>query len=276
MTILVIAIALALPAGLFSLLQQLERLSGDWNRTSSISVFLDHTVLDEDALALAVDVEGYDAVARVNLLTRDDAMTEFRRYSGFGDVLDTLQDNPLPPVLQVIPRTGAALEQIERLAKTLEALPAAELVEFDYQWLRRFKAIAAMGRRAAVVLGASLGLAVLLIVGNTIRLEIQNRRPEIVITKLVGGTDAFIRRPFLYRGLWYGALGGLSAWLLTGAALWALAGPVAQLAGLYQSDFRLTAWHPATLAVLIAGAVTLALGGAWTAAGRHLRDIQPG
>lgn len=275
MTVLVIAIAMALPAGLFSLLQQIERLAGDWNQTSAISVFLSHAMADEDALALAVELEQRDDVARVNLLTRDDALAEFRLFSGFGDVLDTLEDNPLPPVLQVMPRAGAGIDQIAALAQALEALPSAELVEFDYQWLQRFKAIATTGQRAALVLGASLGLAVLLIVGNTIRLEIQNRRPEIVITKLVGGTDAFIRRPFLYRGLWYGVLGGLTAWLLTGAALWALTGPVAELSGLYNSDFRLTAWHPMALAALLGGGVMLALGGAWAAVGRHLRSILP-
>ena len=275
MTILVISIALALPAGLFSLLQQVLQLSEGWGRTTAVSVFLDHQISDEDALALAVEVEGRDDVASVDLLTRDDALAEFRLYSGFGDVIDILEDNPLPPVLQVVVPDNADIEQTTTLVRHLEAMPGSALVEFDDQWLRRFRAMATTAQRAALVLGVSLGLAVLLIVGNTIRLEIQGRRSEIEITKLVGGTDAFIRRPFLYRGLWYGLIGGLIAWLLTGAALQALSGPVSELASLYGSPFRLSAWQPLSLAVLLGAASSLALAGAWSAVGRHLRAITP-
>lgn len=276
MTIMVIAIALALPAGLFGLLQQVLQLSDGWGRTTAISVFLDHRTQDEEALALAVQVEAREEVASVDLLTRDDALAEFRLYSGFGDVIDVLEDNPLPPVLQVNLPEQADIERTAALVRDLEAMPQSVLVEFDDRWLRRFRAMATTAQRAAVVLGVSLGLAVLLIVGNTIRLEIHGRRSEIEITKLVGGTDAFIRRPFLYRGLWYGLLGGLIAWLLSGAALQALSGPVSELAGLYGSAFRLSAWRPLSLLMLLAAAASLALAGAWTAVGRHLRDITPG
>jgi cell division transport system permease protein len=133
----------------------------------------------------------------------------------------------------------------------------------------------AIGQPAAIVLAASLALAVLLIVGNTIRPDIQTRRAEIGITKLVGGTDAFIRRPFLYRGVWYGLLGGLIAWLFAGAALTALAGPITNLADQYDSQFRLASWQLTALAVLLFSGTVLGLAGAWAAVARHLRAITP-
>jgi len=275
MTTLVIAIALALPAVILLLLTQVDTLSSDWQQTTAMSVFLDAETTDEQALELAATIEERADVDTVTLLTRDDAMAEFRRHSGFGDVLQALDTNPLPPVLLVRPPASATTEDQERLVKALEARPQSEMVQYDHQWLYRFQAMTAIGQRAAMVLGVSLGLAVLLVVGNTIRLEIQNRRPEIEITKLVGGTDAFIRRPFLYRGMWFGLLGGITAWLLTGAALYALAGPVAELAGLYESGFRLSTWHPLALAAIGGSGIVLGLGGAWIAVGRHLQSIQP-
>jgi cell division transport system permease protein len=275
MTTLVIAIALALPAILLLLLTQVETLSSGWQQTTAMSVFLGPEIGDEEALALAAEIEERHDVEAVNMLTRDDAMAEFRRYSGFGNVLEALDSNPLPAVLLVHPQTGIAPDALTVLVRALEDRPESELVQYDHQWLQRFQAMTAIGQRVAVVLGASLGLAVLLVVGNTIRLEIQNRRPEIEITKLVGGTDAFIRRPFLYRGIWYGLAGGIAAWLLTGAALSALSPPVAELAGLYGSGFQLTAWHPLALAILTGTGVMLGLGGAWVAVGRHLQAISP-
>ena len=275
MTVLVVAIAMALPAGLFLLLQQVEGLSNQWQQTTSVSLFLKPDVEDEAALALAAGLESRSDVAAVKLLTSDDSMAEFRGYSGFGNMLDVLDENPLPGLLLIEPGDPEDVDAIEVLVETLQDLPEQDLVQFDQQWLRRFHAMTAIGQRAALVLGASLGLAVLLIVGNTIRLEIQSRRPEIEITKLVGATNAFVRRPFLYRGLWFGVSGGMLAWMLTGMALTALGTPVAELAGLYGSEFRLTAWQPLTLTGLLGAGAALGLGGAWIAVGRHLQAITP-
>lgn len=275
LTSMVVGVALALPAGLFLLLAQVEALAGGWQQTGSISVFLRPETTDEAALELAAQLENREDIASVTPLTSDDAMAEFRRYSGFGEVLDALGTNPLPPVLEVQPAETADDTGVERLLTALTALPQQDLVQFDYQWLKRFRAMTTIAQRTAMVLGASLGLAVLLVVGNTVRLEIQNRRPEIEITKLVGGTDAFVRRPFLYRGFWYGFSGGLAAWVFVGAALSALSAPVAELAGLYDSTFRLSAWHPSTLAALVGSGVLMGLAGAWVAVGRHLQQIAP-
>ena len=275
MTVLVIGIALALPAGLLMLLQQIENLAGGWQQTTYISVFLRPETGDEAALRLAAALEQRPDVRSVALLTSDDALAEFRHYSGFGEVLDALDTNPLPPVLEVQPVDAADEAAIDLLLAELQALPERDLVQFDHQWLKRFQAMTAIAQRSAFVLGVALGLAVLLVVGNTVRLEIQNRRPEIEITKLVGGTDAFIRRPFLYRGFWYGIWGGLAAWLFVGTALTALSAPVTQLAGLYGSAFRLNAWHAGTLVALTGIGILIGLTGAWIAVGRHLQQIAP-
>ncbi len=132
-----------------------------------------------------------------------------------------------------------------------------------------------IGRRGVWVLAGLLALAVLLVVGNTIRLAIQNRRDEIVITKLIGGTDTFIRRPFLYTGFWYGLLGGIIAFILVQSSMWLLATPVNNLAGLYNSSFRLDGMDPATFGALIGSGLLLGLFGSWLAVGRHLREIEP-
>ncbi len=274
MTVLVIGIALALPSGMLIALIQAETLGGEWRQSTSISVFLQMDVDEEQTLALAADLENRAEVDHVQIMTRDDALEEFRRYSGFGEALDALEGNPLPSVLLVQP-VNSSPEVVTGLVNTVNALPETDLVQYDHQWLQRFRAMAAIGQRAAMVLGVSLGLAVLLIIGNTIRLEILNRQPEIEITKLVGATNAFIRRPFLYRGIWYGLAGGLAAWLLVGTALSALSDPIAELAGLYDSSFRVSAWHPLTFTGLITTGIVLGLGGAWVAVGRHLQAITP-
>jgi len=149
------------------------------------------------------------------------------------------------------------------------------MTQLDMEWVERFHAITEIAIRAVMVLASVLSLAVLLIIGNTIRLEIQNRHDEIEITKLVGATNSFIRRPFLYTGFWYGLLGGLIAWFLVTLSLWLLSGPIEKLTGLYQSQFRLDVLDLPTTMVVLLGSAFLGLAGARIAVGRHLRAIEP-
>ena len=150
-----------------------------------------------------------------------------------------------------------------------------ELAQLDLQWVKRFNAIMEIVQRTIRVMAVLLGLAVLLIIGNTIRLEIQNRREEIEITKLIGATNGFIRRPFLYAGLWYGIFGALAGALLVELALLQLLDPVQRLAGLYQSGFSLEILTSAEFFYLLIAGSTLGLTGAWVAVGRHLSAIEP-
>ena len=277
MTVAVIGIALALPAALFVLTENLRNLVGGWEQAAAISVFLREEVGDREAAGLAERVGQWPELARVQLIGAREALDEFRHQAGFGEALDQLKENPLPAVLALFPRLDySAPEQIEGLQKRLGQIPEADFVRVDTEWLMRFQAILDLAQSGVGLLAGLLGLGVLLIVGNTIRLEIQNRRGEIEIMELVGATAAFIRRPFLYAGVWYGLLGGLSAWFLVAAAAIALQGPVSRLASLYRSDFPLAGLGPLPLLVLIAGSMLLGLVGSWIAVNRHLRDVEPG
>lgn len=277
MTAAVIGIALALPAGLYLLLDNLHHLSGSWDGQASISVFLKDRVPAQQAEGLATRVRQWPEVAALQLITPDQALQEFSARSGFADALEALDENPLPAVLIVTPRSGhTAPEAAAALQKKLRNLPDVDLAQLDLEWVQRLAAMIDIARRGILVIGMLLALAVLLVIGNTIRLEIQNRRAEIVVTKLIGATNAFVRRPFLYSGLWYGLLGALLAWMLVIGGFRLLADPVARLAGLYQSDFMLEALPLLTLAVLLACGILLGLLGSWLAVGRHLSTIEPG
>jgi len=212
----------------------------------------------------------------VDVISREQALAEFKRQSGFGDALTALDDNPLPAVVVVTPKLEHAdANTIQALADSLKQDKAVEFTQLDRQWLQRLYGIMDIVGRGVVILGAALALAVILVVGNTIRLAIQNRRQEIVVVKLIGGTDAFIRRPFLYTGFWYGLFGGIIALILVEVALWLIDGPVADLAGLYASSFSLHKLDAVTITTLLIFSILLGLVGSWVAVGRHLREIEP-
>jgi len=274
MTIVVIAIALALPAGLRVLLNNFDRLSGSWAGAIDFSVYLDSIVSDDRARARADELETRSDITQVVLVPRDEALMEFKSYSGFGAALDALEENPLPHALVVRP-AGDSQEQIQALADALEALPETDIVQIDTAWVERLRAILLLVGRSIDLATLLLGLAVVLVIGNTIRLEINNRRTEIEVVKLVGGSDAFIRRPFLYMGLCYGLSGSLLAMLTLMLSLWTLAGPVRALAGLYGSCFALEGLDAGEDLILVATGALLGWAGAGLATARHLRSIEP-
>ncbi|MDX1454685.1 MAG: permease-like cell division protein FtsX [Gammaproteobacteria bacterium] len=275
MTIAVIGIALALPAGLGVLIDNTRELSGSWEGTARISVFLQQETSDNQRDALADLLRQRDDIAAVTVIPAEQALQEFKELSGFGGAIDALQENPLPAVLVVSPSETALADGVDALLVELEAFPETDLVQLDTEWLRRLNAILDIVNRGILIIAAMFALAVIIIVGNTIRLDIQNRRDEIVITKLIGGTNAFIRRPFLYSGLWYGLFGALMALALIGIALLLMEAPVARLAGLYGSGFTLQGlgWN-GSLDVVLAGSLLGWLGSA-LAVTRHLGDIEP-
>ncbi|MGB5259845.1 MAG: permease-like cell division protein FtsX [Gammaproteobacteria bacterium] len=276
MTAAVIGIALALPSGLYLLLDNLGELSSSWDGQASLSVFLQDTVTAKAAHRLATRLEGWDEVDSIELITPGQALEEFGEQSGLGSALEALDENPLPTVLIITPATGhLAPASAAALQAKLTALPETSLAQLDLEWVQRLAAMLEIARRGILVIGALLALAVLLVIGNTIRLEIQNRRDEIVVTKLIGATNGFVRRPFLYSGVWYGILGAGIAWLLVEGGFWLLSGPVTRLAGLYQSDFSLDTLPLQLLALLAGGGLLLGLLGSWLAVGRHLRAIEP-
>ncbi|MDY6991232.1 MAG: permease-like cell division protein FtsX [Pseudomonadota bacterium] len=276
MTVAVIGIALALPTGLYLLLENIQAMSGDWDNTVQISLFLKKNVDNAQAHVLADQLRQRTDIENVQVITPQQALEEYRLFSGFGEALTALPENPLPAVL-VLQLASDTLDPkaSEQLAQALNALPEVDIAQLDMRWLKRLLAIIELIQRGVLILAILLSLTVLLVVGNTIRLAIYNRRQEIEINKLVGATDAFIRRPFLYSGFWYGFGGSLIAWLLVNLALWLLQAPVEQLKILYYSQFELmtlTFW--ASLILFTSGSL-LGLIGAGLAVERHLKEIQP-
>ncbi|MGD8643972.1 MAG: permease-like cell division protein FtsX [Chromatiales bacterium] len=276
MTMAVIGIALALPTSLVLILQNLQAVSGGWGAGAQISLYLHDQVEPAEAEALSRRLRAREEVAEIELIGREAALAEFRELSGFGEALAALEQNPLPSVIVIQPAAGARDPlYLKQLVVELGELAEVEIARLDTQWVERLHAMMRLAERGVLVVGAMLGIAVLLVVGNTIRLDIENRRQEIEVTKLIGATDAFIRRPFLYGGLWYGLLGALLGILMVEIAIGFLDRPARQLAGLYNSGFRLLDLDAGSALTVLGLGVLLGLAGSWFAVGRHLSDIEP-
>ena len=273
-TCLVMAIALCLPMGLALLLDNVERLSGTWQHAARISVFLEMSVSDAEGQALRDDIAGMPQVARADWISREQALLDFQAVSGLAEALRELPDNPLPGSVLVTPETVDQAE-LEALRQRLAELPGVELAQLDLLWVERLGALLALGDRFLFGVTVLLVLTLLLVIGNTIRLHIENRRREIEVIKLVGGTDGYVRRPFLYLGALYGLGAGLLAWAVLAFGLAWLNAAVVRLAGLYDSDFSLVGVPLADGVSLVFGAVLLGYIGAWLAVARHLRELAP-
>jgi cell division transport system permease protein len=258
-------------------LENFQALNGRWDGGDpQISVFLKPEITQAEAETLQADISKWPETEKVTLITKEQGLLEFQKLSGTADVLSQLEQNPLPYVLEILPdaehgQPAAA----EALLQRLQALPQADMVQLDLEWVKRLEALLQLGKHIAFILVLMLSVGVLLVIGNTIRLEIENRRQEILVVKLVGGTDAFIRRSFLYTGFWYGFGGGLVASMIVAAALALLGKPVATLAGLYQSDYALMAMSLKDTLSLWMLSGWLGFFGAWFAVAKHLDKLEP-
>ena len=274
MTVAVIGITLSLPGGFYLFLKNIDKISGDFRSTTQISLFLDLDVDEKRARALDKEIAAMEGVSATQFISREVSLAEFRRDSGFGKSIDSLSSNPLPHTIVVDPDTTDAFVA-RGLLKNLQALPEVEIARLDTEWLERLYTIIEIAQRSVAIVTALFACAVLLIIGNTIRLDIQNRYQEIIVTKLIGATDAFIRRPFLYGGVWYGLFGGILSWLIVEIGYLAIAGPVERLNLLYQSQLTLTTFSLHDFAILILSSTLLGLAGSWIAVARHLSKIEP-
>jgi len=276
LTLLVIALALALPVALQLLVTNAQAATGNFASAIDLSVYLKTDVPLAKAQQLAQAARERRDVAAVTLIPAEQGLEDFRRYSGFGDALAALQGNPLPHVLHVRPQAAdsspAALESLRRY---FAAWPEVDLVQVDSEWVMRFNAILEVLRRLLLIAAALLGAGVLAVIGNTIRLEIQARRAEIEVTKLVGGSNSFVRRPFLYLGVLYGIGGALLAWGIIAAGVAVLAPAVGTLARLYGSRYLLRGPTGEEIGILLGAGAVLGWLGAWISATRHLRGIEP-
>jgi cell division transport system permease protein len=274
-TVTVIAIALALPATFHAVLDNMVRVSGNLEDSNQISVFLKPDVVNDVGSRIARKLAEHPQIQEAKLITKEAGLQEFRRYSGFGEALQALDFNPLPAVVTVKPKDSLTKPaEIDRLIAELKAIDEADVVQVDTEWMRKLANMLSIAGRSVVVLDILLGMAVLFIVGNTIRLELQNRHEEIAVTKLMGATDGFVRRPFLYAGFWYGVAGGIAGWLIVTIILLLLSGPVDRLAQLYGSGFELSFLSLGKSGLLLLLAAGIGIGGAWLVVDIHLRELE--
>lgn len=275
MTLLVIGIALLLPAGLYVILKNVEQVSGEWQHANRISLFLQNDIADKRGQQLAEQLLTWPDINEVSFQSAQQSLNEFREISGLESLLDTLPANPLPAVIIIEPEENQQQEATEALLARLAALPEVDFAQLDMQWLQRLRSINETGQRGITILAILLSLSVLLVIGNTIRLAILNRQTEIRVIKLVGGTNTFVRRPFLYTGMWYGLLGGVLAWITLLISLLIISGPIDELAALYDSQFQLKWYAGQMLFGLPLCGLLLGVMGAWLAVSRHLNAIEP-
>ncbi|WP_419812499.1 permease-like cell division protein FtsX [Bacterioplanoides sp.] len=275
LTWLVVAIALTLPGALWMTLDNMEQLSGRFQASGRITVYLEPQTSITQGQQLSQQIAALPQVDSTSFIDSDSALDDFRANSGLQRALEFLPENPLPAVILVEPPLGLQASEINQLADRLSAYPIVDSVQLDMAWVERLLAMLALGERLILVLGVLLALAILLVVGNTIRLAIAARVDEIRVTKLVGGTNAYVRRPFLYTGLWYGFVGGLLAWVLLASCWFMLSGPVEELARLYGSGFELKPLSAGAAMALLLSAMLLGWLGAWWSVARHLDQIEP-
>lgn len=275
MTVLVMTIALSLPLALGKLLDDARTAAAGWDGEARLSIYLRDGIdpaAQQAALARARALKG---IAEARLVTPEMALEEFRTHSGYGPALEQLGDNPLPALLEVFPTDTTNSATMTSLRDTFAQWPEVALAEVDIAWVQRLGSMLELGRRLLWALGGALLLGGLLVVGNTIRLSIESRRDEIRVISLLGGTHAFVRRPFIYMGVWCGLSSGVfTLATVSGFTAW-LNEPVMQMARLYGSQFSLSYPAPLTALAVIAGASFLGWLGAWIAVGRHLRELEP-
>lgn len=275
MTVAVIGITLSLPGGFYLFLKNINAMTGDFRSTTQITLYLDINLGEKKARALENYISTTANVASTQFISRQASLQAFRETSGFGRSIDTLSSNPLPHTIIVEPVSEADTFAVKNLLNALQALDEVKIAKLDTEWLERLYTILEIAKRSVVIITILFSIAVLLIIGNTIRLDIQNRRQEIIVTKLIGATNAFIRRPFLYGGIWYGLLGGLMSWLIVEIGYLAISGPLNRLNLLYQADLVLITFTFQDFIILVSSSTLLGLTGSWIAVARHLNQIEP-
>jgi cell division transport system permease protein len=239
-TVVVLAITISLAGGFYLLVVNLQQLTGSLEDSNQISLFLKEDVSDAHARQFADSIKDKASVQSVKIISKEQGLKEFETYSGFGSAINELEMNPLPIVIQVLPKDTLEDEQVlVALYDELKRAAEVDLAQMDAQWVRRLQSIVAIAKRGATLLGLMLGIAVIFVTGNTIRLEVHNRRDEIVIAKLVGATNTFVQRPFLYSGFWIGLLSGVTAWFVVTIMMLILRQSVEKLSALYNGAFKL-------------------------------------
>ena len=276
MTIGVLGLSITLPSTLYIMVKNTEKITAGWEQASEISLFLKPNLPATSAQQLVTRLNTWPEIESVVFIPADDALKEFQHLSGLGDAIAYLESNPLPDVVLVTPIEKHASPSAARaLLDKLKQQREVDIGKLDIEWLERLYALIDIVSDLVTFIGALLFVAVILIIGNTIRLNILNKHDEIVVMKLVGATDAFIHRPFLYTGFWYGLLGGLLAWFAVIIILWWMDSSIEAFAALYQKDFNITGLTGTALFTMLGLSVGLGVLGSLISVQRHVRQIEP-
>lgn len=276
MTVLVLAIAIALASSFYIVVANIQQMTGSLESSNQMSLFLHDNITDAAGQKMAEQLQQNPSVAAVKFITKKQALEEFKANSGFADALNALQRNPLPSVIQVMPKNALENnEDIEKLMADFKQLPQVDFVQVDMQWVARLQTIMLIASRGVTLVSLLLGFAVTFITGNTIRLELQNRQDEVFISKLVGATHSFIQRPFLYTGFWLGFIAGFLGWLIVTIMLLILESPVEKLSTLYSSSFELLFLSFSEFILLLMISSLLAVLGSWAVLHYQLRQLKP-
>ncbi|WP_417447847.1 permease-like cell division protein FtsX [Idiomarina abyssalis] len=276
MTMAVLGLSLTLPSSLYVLVKNTTSIADNWQEASEVTLFLKKDLQQSEVDTLKTQTELSEGVESVRLIPKEQGLQDFKEQSGFGETLDYLSSNPLPDVLVVIPaESHRSPQRAKELLNRLEKQREVAYAKMDLEWLNRLEGILNLIEDILGALAVVLCLSVVLIVGNTIRLNILSKRDEIMVMKLVGATNAFIQRPFLYTGVWYGIIGGLVAWLATALLIWWVESAVVDLTELYETPFQLNGLTLGELLIIWLIAVGLGLAGSYLAVRRHIQSIEP-
>lgn len=276
LTVMVIAISLTLPSVCYIIWKNVSTASAQWYPTPQLTVYLDKS-LDDDAAVKVVDaIKAQAGVDKVNYLSREEARGEFRNWSGFGGALDMLEENPLPAVAIITPQMSfQSSETLNTLRDRVAAVPGVEEVRMDDSWFARLAALTGLVGQVAAMIGILMIVAVFLVIGNSVRLNIFSRRDTINVMKLIGATDGFILRPFLNGGAMLGLFGALLSLALSGVLVWKLETVVSHVASVFGTTFTLhgLGWDEALLLLLVSAMIGWVA--AWLATVQHLRRFTP-
>jgi cell division transport system permease protein len=276
MTILVLSVAISLAGCFYIVVANIQQLTGNLQASNQMSLFLKEHINESAGQKMADQLAHNENIQNIKFISKKQAMDEFKVNSGFGDALNALETNPLPNVIQILPKGVLDSRQaLDNLMADFKKMPEVEFVQVDMQWVERLQAIMRIASRAVTLVGVLLGFAVTFITGNTIRLELHNRQDEVFISKLVGATHSFIQRPFLYTGFWLGFIAGFSAWLIITIMLLIVESPVEKLSSLYNSSFELLYLSFSEFLLLLMMASGLAVLGSWAVLHYQLRQIKP-
>lgn len=276
MTVAVLGLSITLPTTLYILVKNFDKVRADTQQAAEISVFIRQDVSIADIQQLQRRLNTWPEIEEVAFVSAEQAMNEFKQNSGFGEALGYLDDNPLPNVMLIYPddkhsSPTAAKVLLDKLLQEREI----ELGKLDIEWLKRLHAILAAANELVTMVAVLLFVSVVLIVGNTIRLDIFNKRNEILVMKLVGATDSFIQRPFLYTGMWYGILGALMAWITVALLLWWMDNSIAEILSLYRQEFDLQGLDLGAMLSMLLLSIAMGLVGSAISVRRYVAQIEP-